>query len=189
MPTYLIEHLEAKLYPWCLIEYKHISQMVGKKNLLFTNIRTPTQRKKLEPLGMVHHQRAAQLNLPRACLLDPEAKQELKPADAKLFDTFIFGGILGDHPMQGRTKKELHLPGTPRRNLGSGQFPTDNAIYVVKEIVENRQLLKNIPVVDDIEVPLRPGESIEFPFRYATIAGKPLVSPALVEYLKRRKTV
>src|SRR3989338_10620936 len=27
---YIIEHLEEKLYPWCLLEYTHISKMVGK---------------------------------------------------------------------------------------------------------------------------------------------------------------
>ncbi len=35
---FIIEHLEPELYPWCLIEYKHISKIVGKNNLIYTNI-------------------------------------------------------------------------------------------------------------------------------------------------------
>jgi len=37
--VYIIEHLEPKLFPWCMIEYKHISKTVGKSNLWFTNIK------------------------------------------------------------------------------------------------------------------------------------------------------
>src|SRR3989344_4588506 len=36
---YIIEHLEQKLWPWCVIEYKHISKIAGKNNLWFTNIK------------------------------------------------------------------------------------------------------------------------------------------------------
>ena len=36
---YIIEHLEPKLWEWCILEYEHISQTVGKDNLWFTNIR------------------------------------------------------------------------------------------------------------------------------------------------------
>ena len=34
---YVIEHLEPRIYRWCVIEYKHISKIVGKENLWFTN--------------------------------------------------------------------------------------------------------------------------------------------------------
>lgn len=32
MPIYIIEHLEPKLWLWCLIEYKHMSRILGIKN-------------------------------------------------------------------------------------------------------------------------------------------------------------
>lgn len=31
----------------------------------------------------------------RVCLLDPAAKEELRPSDGEVFDVFLFGGILG----------------------------------------------------------------------------------------------
>lgn len=31
----------------------------------------------------------------RVCLLDPQAKEELRPEDGEVFDVFLFGGILG----------------------------------------------------------------------------------------------
>ena len=37
MPAFIIEHLEPKMWPWCIIEYRHISKIVGKNNLIITN--------------------------------------------------------------------------------------------------------------------------------------------------------
>ena len=36
---FIIEHLEKKLFEWCLIEYEHISKIVGKNNLIITNVK------------------------------------------------------------------------------------------------------------------------------------------------------
>ena len=36
---YIIEHLEPKIGRWTLIEYAHISKIVGKRSLWFTNIK------------------------------------------------------------------------------------------------------------------------------------------------------
>jgi len=35
---YAIEHF-GKLFKWYYIEYAHISKIVGKKNLIFTNVK------------------------------------------------------------------------------------------------------------------------------------------------------
>ncbi len=188
---YIIEHLESKLYKWCEIEYEHISKIIGKENLIFTNIKTPAQRKKLAQLGTVYKESIAMLNFPKMCVLDPFAEKELVPEDKAQFDYCVFGGILGDHPMQARTKKELvtRMNNPITRHIGKEQFPTDNAVYVVKQILENKKRLNELKFIDEIDIELRDGESIQFPFRYVSINGKPLVSEKLIEYLKKRKTI
>src|SRR3989344_8685912 len=95
--TFIIEHIEPKLWLWCIIEYKHISRIVGKGNLWFTNIRKK-DTKKLRRYGVVFQESVRKFNLNNACVLDPEAKRGLTPEETKKFSYFIFGGILGDYP-------------------------------------------------------------------------------------------
>ena len=103
MPIFIIEHLEPKVYQWCILEYRHISQIVGKENLWFTN----TNSSRLAKFGKVISESVTTMNLRNACLLDLAAPVLLEPKEAKTFDYYIFGGILGDHPAAGRTKKLL----------------------------------------------------------------------------------
>ena len=185
---YILEHLEPKLYQWCYLEYQHISKIVGKENLFFTNIKTSSQRKKLQALGKVEPKSIQKLSFQKACVLDPYAPQTLTPTDKNIFTTFIFGGILGDYPMQARTKKELtsKLP-YPARNIGKEQMPTDNAFYVVKEIVEHNKTMQDLHFQDQLLIPIKEGEEIIMPFRYVLVNGKPLLSPALLHHLKTKK--
>ena len=64
---FVIEHLEPKLFKWCLLEYAHISFFVGKKNLLFTNIKSAA----LNKFGRVESRSVKQLRFVNACILDP----------------------------------------------------------------------------------------------------------------------
>ena len=42
---YIIEHLDPRLFKWCLGEYKHISRIVGKKKVEIKNVlETPSNR-------------------------------------------------------------------------------------------------------------------------------------------------
>lgn len=52
----------------------------------------------------------------RTILLDMRAEKELEPSDFENYDLFVFGGILGDHPPQDRTK-ELRNEGFEIRKL------------------------------------------------------------------------
>ncbi len=186
---YIIEHLEAKLYPWCLLEYTHISQIVGKQNLIFTNIKTSAQKKKLQPLGTVHTQSVRHIPLEKACILDPFAASPLTPQDAQEFTYIIIGGILGDHPMKARTKKELSqfCKTILTRHLGKEQFPTDNAVYVAKEILEHHKTLNEFKYQDTLEITIDKGESVVLPFRYVLLHGKPFLAPGFKEFLKKQK--
>jgi ribosome biogenesis SPOUT family RNA methylase Rps3 len=181
---FIIEHLEPKLWPWCIIEYKHISKTVGKKNVWFTNI-PRSQIKKLSPFGKVFMQSIKSLQIENACVLDPESNITLTPTKAKSFEYFIFGGILGDNPPKKRTSPELtqFLPKSKAFNIGKAQMSTDNAVYVTKKIISGVQLEK-IPFQDEIEIQINKIESTILPYRYALVNGKPFYYKELLKYLK-----
>ena len=180
---FVIEHLEEEMYEWSLIEYEHIASFVGRDNVLVTNVNAEDVRKvkKFADATIVP---VADLELGRVCILDPYAEQPLDPKEN--FDSVIIGGILGDHPPRKRTQKELIVPKGERRNLGDKQMATDNAGYVAKLIVEGMPL-KDIPFQDGLEIETGRNESMQFPYRYVLVDGKPLVSDKLVKMLKKKQ--
>lgn len=189
MPIYIIEHLEPRVFRWCLIEYKNISRILGSGNLWFTNIKQKSKEaRELRKYGKVIKKSASGLNLKNACVLDPEADKTLNPKEAKKFDYFIFGGILGDYPPRKRTASELtsRIKNAEARNLGKKQFSTDNAVFVVKEIAKGIPIEK-IKFIDKLLIRINDIESIELPYRYPLIKNKPQVSEELVSYLKKKK--
>lgn len=178
---FVIEHLEPELYDWCMIEYEHISSIVGKEHLIFTNIKVPN--KKLSTLGKIHSESIATLQFTNACVLDPEAKKTLTHADTS-FEYLILGGILGDDPPRARTKGELSakLP-YPTRNLGKDQFATDTAVKVAQKLLAGKKL-SELSFVPSLEIETGDGESVVLPFKYLVENGSPCASKKLVEYLK-----
>ena len=184
--TIIIEHLEPKVWPWCLIEYKSISKLIPKKNLWFTNI--PQKTSFLEKISKVTKQSIIHMNLENVCILDPEAPKTLTPKEVKDFKYFIIGGILGDYPPRKRTKVELtnKLKNVEVRNLGKKQFSTDNAVYVLKEII-NCKKLKDIKFKNKLIIKINGIESVELPYYYPLVNEKPRISEDLLEYLKRKK--
>ncbi|MBN2459320.1 hypothetical protein JXB28_03465 [Candidatus Woesearchaeota archaeon] len=185
---YIIEHMEKRLYKWCFLEYQHISSIVGKENLVFTNL-NKSQAEKLKPFGECYTKSIKDLpeiGFTNMCVLDPEADKTLSAEDAKVFDFLIFGGILGDNPPRKRTKEELILEGLERRNIGEEQFPTDNAVYVCKQIIDGKSM-DELKFQDEVEIDIAPGESVIMPFRYVLVDGKPLILPELLEYIKTHK--
>ncbi len=182
---FIIEHLEPEIGEWTLIEYKHISKIVGKENLWFTNVAKNGDQTTLSPYGKVSTESIKHIKLVNACILDPEAPLLLTPKNSSKFQYFIFGGILGDNPPRKRTKEELtqFLKNLPTFNIGAMQMSTDNAVYTVKKIVDGTPFEK-IPFKDEIEIEINDVESTILPYRYALVKNKPLMSPELLEYLK-----
>lgn len=180
---FIIEHLEPEVFKWCLLEYNHISQIVGKNNLIFTKIKKK-DLKKLSKLGKVESKSVKELNLKRACILDPFAKNTLSPRDIELFDYLIFGGILGNEPMDGRTKKELSMPGTPRRNLGTKQMSTDTAVLVSYNIINKKIPFNKLKFKDKIEINIGKNLSTILPYRYLLKNNKVVLPKGLIKYLK-----
>ncbi|HLC31782.1 MAG TPA: SAM-dependent methyltransferase [Candidatus Nanoarchaeia archaeon] len=182
-PIFIIEHLEPKLYPWCLIEYKSISKIIPKEQLWFTN----TNSKKLKTLGKTTKQSVTSLSLQNACILDPEAPQTLSPEEAKQFEYFILGGILGDHPPRKRTTPELtqFLPNAKARNIGKEQLSTDNAVFVTHQILSGIPLSK-MKFQQSLEIPINKIESTILPYAYPLINGKPRISKELMQFIKKK---
>ena len=185
MTKFVIEHLEPKLYAWCLLEYKHISQIVGKGNLIFTNIKSGAE--KLKKLGEVKGQSVKVLKLKNTCVLDPSATKSLSPKEASKYDYFIFGGILGDNPQRFRTKKELtSVLKLPSFNLGPKQMSTDTAVYVTKKILDGRKF-KDFKFVEEIEFEDKDGCFVGLPFRYVTEKGKIIIAKGLREFVLKHQ--
>jgi ribosome biogenesis SPOUT family RNA methylase Rps3 len=183
---YVIEHLEPRLFKWCVIEYKHISKLVGRQNLMITNLKG-AQPDKLKSLCYGSKKKVSELGLKRVCVLDPAAEKKLTPSDKDKFDYLVFGGILGDYPPRQRTKEELSVPGAERRHIGKEQFPTDNAVMVCKKIIEEGIPFDKLEFKDNISIEMGKGEYMDFPFRYLIVDDKPLFSDELLKFIKTRK--
>lgn len=186
---YAIEHLEPKFYRWCLLEYQHISQVVGKEHVLFTNLK-PEWMGQLKPFGNVEGASVkllAQLGkLGKVCLLDPNALDRFEVADAKQFDTLIFGGILGNHPPQARTKEFFPASlGWERRNLGRAQMATNTAVIVAHRIVHGTPL-GDMEFIEPLVIPAGKSEEIILPYRYLKENGKVVLPEGYKEFVKRK---
>jgi ribosome biogenesis SPOUT family RNA methylase Rps3 len=186
---FVIEHLEPKLWKWCFIEYKHISEVVGRNNLIFTNIKNEKDAEKLESFGKVIKNSVKELNLKNVCVLDPESEETLTNEKTKNLEYFVFGGILGDYPPKKRTKEELtkFLKNASVFNIGKKQMATDNAVYVVNEIIKGKNL-QDLSFKYKIEIPIKQGESVEMPYNYVLVDEKPLMSKELLEHIKKGKS-
>ena len=89
---YIIEHLEPELFEWCLIEYGHISEIVGKENLIFTNIKNKTDSSKLKKLGNVIEKSVSESGFQNICVLSQYGTKTLETNDKNKFEYFVFGG-------------------------------------------------------------------------------------------------
>lgn len=177
---YIIEHLEEEMYEWCVIEYKHMYQIVGKENLIVTNVKSGAE--KISSFCEVVEERVDSVVCKKACLLDPNAEKELSPEDE--FDCLVFGGILGDYPPRGRTGKVSEVIDVEKRSLGKEQMSTDTAVLVAKMIVDGKKL-SEIRFKDHIELDIAEGEAVQLPYRYVLDdEGRPILPDGLIEYLE-----
>lgn len=183
MAKFIIEHMEQEMHDWCTIEYRHISQIVGNENLIFTNVKKGAE--KIAGLGEIHKDSVSEMDLIRVCILDPNAQKKLIPGEK--FDNFVFGGILGDNPPKARTKEiVLKTQKAEQRHLGHKQMSTDTAVLVTKMILSGKKL-EEINFKDGIEIDIALGESILLPYRYVVKNRKPVLAPGLIEMLKKQK--
>ena len=185
---YIIEHLGSKLYKWSLLEYRHASEFVGKKDFIVTNLSLKSI-KEISKFAKSYKESVFNLDFGRGCILDPNAEKTLTPGDAKKFDFLIFGGILGDNPPQARTKEFLSKRSSfPTRNLGKVQMPTNVAVIASKMIIDGKRL-EQIEFADNIELPVSKMLSIHLPYRYISKNGKLLLPDYLIKFIKKRQSI
>lgn len=188
---FVIEHMEEEVYDWCLIEYEHMSRIVGKNNLVFTNIYTKKEQETLKKYGTVYEKSVSKLSLKKICVLSQYSDKTLKTSDKNEFEYFVFGGILGDNPAKKRTielTKKLEKEGLKfeTRNLGEKQMPTDTAVYVAKKIFGGRKF-KDFKFVDELEVEINENECVNLNFRYVVDDGKLIINEKLIEHFRDKK--
>ncbi|KAK9315806.1 SAM-dependent RNA methyltransferase [Lipomyces starkeyi] len=196
---YVVEHMEDGISPWVLLEYLAISHDVGGGAQFYLTSLMPSLKRSLPPQladpEVATTTSTDVIELPsvrelagqgRVCLLDPGATKDLAPQDAQVFDWFVFGGILGDHPPRDRTG-ELRKYGFEGRRLGPKQMTTDTAIRVVKMVVEDQIPLDKIEYVDFPELRWNKHESTEMPFRYVKDGqtGEPIMPEGMRELIRQ----
>ena len=188
---FIIEHLEPKLYEWCLIEYEHISRIVGKGDLIFTNIKNKRDENKLKKFGTVYDKKFSEMDFEKICILSQYTEKTLTTNDKNKFEYFVFGGILGDKPAKKRTnilinsfkKQKINFE---ERNLGNKQMPTDAAVYAAKKVLDGATL-NELKFIDEVEIEINENESIILPFRFVVDDDKLIINERLVEHLRKRK--
>ncbi|MEW6222328.1 MAG: SAM-dependent methyltransferase [Candidatus Hadarchaeota archaeon] len=184
---FVIEHLEPKLSEWLFIEYSSAARIVGRNNLMITNLKSPGELRRLGKISNTERKRVGDVfDLEELVVLDPRARKKLSPADLDGKKTVVVGGILGNDPPMGRTGELLtkHLQRATKRNLGRNQFSIDGAIYVAKLVGEGKQL-EDVPVRLGLEIKITKNYSVSLPYAFPLVGRKPLISPELVGYLKK----
>lgn len=189
--TFVVEHLDPELGPWSALEYKTIAEESAQAGCDFILSSVPgslLHSDALKQVGANARNDAVEVYFAdrkdKICLLDPAAKQELQPNDIDNFDTFLFGGILGDDPPRDRTS-ELRKKGFTGRRLGPVQMTTDTAVRVTRKVVLEGLELERIKYIDFPQLKLDEHESIEMPFRYVVDqTGNPIMPSGMIELIK-----
>ncbi|KAF2431938.1 DUF431-domain-containing protein [Tothia fuscella] len=191
--TYIVEHLDPDLESWSSLEYASIAKESHAANSKFylssvpKSLVLPENLKAVE--GLTVETRSVEeifgWSKERVCLLDPSAKEELRPEDGEWADVFLFGGILGDDPPRDRTS-ELRAKGFQGRRLGPVQMTTDTAVRVTRMIIQDKTPLEKIPYIDHPELKVDAHESTVMPFRYVKDEkGGPVMPEGMIDLIKK----
>ena len=191
---FVIEHLEDEVGKWVLLEYENVARIVGKENLIITNVRNC---EKLSKTAKCVNENVTSFlrkhEQDNIVVLDPKADKVLEPWDFvdNRLNIIVIGGILGDHPPKGRTWKLLTTRILEKgfnvkvRSLGKEQLTIDGAAYVAYLVFKGKRL-SEIPFQEGLRIVRKIGpieHEIILPYKYPILDGKPLVNPKLIEYL------
>lgn len=183
----VIEHLEDELWPWIYLEYENISNFLGKRNIIFTNIWNEKWIPILDPLGKTI--RKSVLDFPdksKIIILDPKARETLKKTHIYDDDLIVIGGILGEIPPRGRTYKYLTSKIRENRvrtyNIGKNIYPTDAAAAIAYLIYKGYRI-EEIKTINNLEIKYSRGSKMILPFSYPIINNKVFINPKLTKLL------
>lgn len=181
----IVENLE-NYSEWLMLEYKHSASLW--ENILFTNVKDKRMKNFLSEFAEVKSKSVTDMN-EKLIVLDPLAKKELKTSDFNNVDGVVVGGILGYEKLTGRTKKHISDKSdketTITRNLGKKQMPIDIAAFVAKMIYLGEKI-ENIELTNEIDIKFDDEYSVVLPYAYPVINNKIIVTPCLIEYLRRK---
>jgi ribosome biogenesis SPOUT family RNA methylase Rps3 len=185
MPLMVIENNEEELSEWLLLEYKHSLDIW--ENILFSNIPISWKQNSVFKNSITKHI-YDEFNDKTFIVLDPVGRDELSPTDFYDVDGIIVGGILGNEKFTGKTKKYItdNVRNKKVRNLGKIQLPIDIAVFVTKMIYLGVPL-KSIELTKEVELEWDEGDSTILPYGYPIIDGKIIITPGLIEYLKKNR--
>ncbi|MEM2900273.1 MAG: hypothetical protein QXT63_05730 [Thermoplasmata archaeon] len=208
--TVLVIDNHEKYSAWLMLEYEHSLSLW--KNTIFTNVKDKKLKRGLDELGVnvfnesvselaesnrlgdytIHKQKSKR---PTVCVLDPRAEKELTEEDYEGLDFIVIGGILGYAEMKGRTESLITklLEGCSsekkiilkKRNLGKKQLSIDIATFISKAIYLGAKL-NEIELTTEIEIEHPEGSATVLPYGYPIIDGKVIITPGLVDYLRKR---
>ncbi|MEM2025156.1 MAG: RNA methyltransferase [Desulfurococcaceae archaeon] len=192
-PTVVIEHCELELGPWLLLEYRHSSKLYGKEHVLFTQMpnkynRVMLRYGRVSEKSIVNYVLRGDISPSEIIVLDPRATNPLTYDDLASANYVVVGGILGDHPPQGKTSHYItqRMPkGTKAFNIGNGQYSIDGTVYYIEYLWRNKSV-SGFEFVDGVFVETYSG-SVYLPFRYPVVNNRPLLAEGLEYYLKYRK--
>lgn len=185
----IIENCEDKLSEWLFLEYKHASEIWN--GAIFTNVKDENMKYRLESIGKVYSNSFYEIcGDGKVIILDPKGKKELRSEDFLDADFVVVGGILGYEKPRGRTYKYItskakkFLKNYVVRNLGEIQLSIDTACLVAK-LVSLGMELKDIEITREVEIFLNDVESVVLPYGYVVVNGKIIITPGLIDYLKK----
>ncbi|HVQ00273.1 MAG TPA: hypothetical protein VMT57_02035 [Candidatus Thermoplasmatota archaeon] len=182
-PILAIEHCEASLSPWLLLEYQHCAKL-WKDQLVFTRVTKKKTAEALQLLGRVEREKADLVfSGKRGIILDPQAKKPLTSNDCRSCDVIIIGGLLGYERPRGRTKTMISDASRfYTRHLGSLQLSIDGAAFVAQAICLGMRL-EDIEIAREVEIKHDAVHSTILPFGYPVIDDHPMITPGLIDYL------
>ncbi|MBM1154256.1 hypothetical protein DRN94_000020 [archaeon] len=185
----VIEHCEAELGSWLLLEYQHAAKLA--KRIVFANVRREEDRRILSRLGTVTATSVTEWkDIADIVILDPQAKRPLTPELCRN-RVLIVGGILGDNPPRRRTYQLItkRIPEASTAHLGPYQFSIDGAVFIAMQVCEGRSLSK-IKVYPWVRFRGKRGtceHEVLLPFAYPCVNHHPLLTPGLADLLGVRE--
>jgi len=173
----VIEHLEDHYSLWLLYEYINASMLIGRENIIYSNIKSRHVRNILSRYGLVIDYRIGSIvDEENMIILDPSAPKTIERDDIKHNTYIIVGGILGADPPLGRTRRLLteRYKRARARNIGDRQFSIDGAVYVAYMLLNGFDL-SNIKYIDGLTIDSG-YSTVELPYRYPLKNGSPIFS-------------
>ncbi|MBX8635020.1 MAG: hypothetical protein KIS30_02925 [Thermoplasmata archaeon] len=186
-PEMLIENCETEYSDWLMAEYAHCKEIWP--NLTYTNVQNPVMKTSIAALGKTVGSDAVEYTGGRGCIiLDHQADRELTRAELFTHSYVIVGGILGHDRPSGRTRKYITSRFNPKRNitrnLGKKQMTIDSAVFVARALLLGASL-DELEITEEVEIKWDDVHSTQLPYGYPMVEEKVIITPGLLEILKR----